>query len=250
MQSGEHHHRRQHTHTYLRNSLQWPIQDFQATGASVQLRRKRIMYRTHSRHSYKPSNSSTSKFLECFSASVLLSMYYRWNLRNDIETSRSSQRPPRRTPQQNLDRNRFPSTFKIDIRWRRPASKMSKVKPCLLHEIPLQFPPVRSQMHARNGNQTPAISSKFHHNNPGHRRHQTLVNTARLWCRSYYGIIATTMIDCKSFTSTKKKGAVNTHTHTQANKRRSPTLFQNRSRTKLSGWWSVQKLWRHATQRC
>lgn len=68
---------RLHTHTYLRNSLQWPIQDFQATGASVQLRRKRIMYRTHSRHSYKPSNSSTSKFLECFSASIyVLSMEF------------------------------------------------------------------------------------------------------------------------------------------------------------------------------
>ena len=35
------------------------------------------MYRTHSRHSYKPSNSSTSKFLDCFSASIyVLSMEF------------------------------------------------------------------------------------------------------------------------------------------------------------------------------
>ena len=92
---------------------------------------------------------------------------------------------------------------------------MSKEKPCLLHQILLQFPPVRSQMHAGNGIQTPAISSKFHLNNPGPRKHQTLVDTARLWCRSYYAIIATTMIDCQSFTS---KIAPLTYTHTHAHK--------------------------------
>lgn len=77
------------------------------------------------------ANSST--------ASVLLSMYYRWNLRNNIETSRSSQRPPRRTPQPNLDRNRLLSTFKIDIRWRRPASKMSKESPACYTIFPWNF---------------------------------------------------------------------------------------------------------------
>ena len=172
------------------------------------------MYRTHSRHSYKPSNSSTSKFLDCFSASIyVLSMEFEKQHRDFKIFAKASAKNATTKPR--------PKQIAINLQDRYSLKKTCEQnverKSCLLHDIPLKFPPVRSQMHARNGIQTPAISSKFHHNNPGHRRHQTLVNTARLWRRSYYGIIATTMIDCKSFTSKKKKkSAVNIHTHTNS----------------------------------